>query len=148
MHQSTESDRRPRVATAFSLLMSVAIMSACAGENLFSLAATGGASGPEVNITAPVDNFSIALGDSIRIQASVSAPNGAGTVVYRANYDGTQTPAFTSETANLNGLAVATLDNRLKAAAGQTAGSVYVVVEVTGLGGNMGKDSVKIVVAN
>lgn len=148
MHMSTARDRRPGVATFMALVAAGVMMSACAGENLFSLAATGGAGGPDVEITSPTENFTIAIGDSIRIQANVNVPNGGGPVLYRGTYSGTTQDAYTSETANLNGLVVATLDNRLRAVTGQTAGSVYLVVEVTGLGGGIGKDSVKVTITN
>jgi hypothetical protein len=146
--ERTERNRAARRAPVLGLLATLAALGACAGENLFSLATSSGAVGPDVELTSPSDAFTLTIGDSIRVRANVNAPQGGGSVVYRASYAGTETAAFTSETQNLNGLVVATLDNYLKAAAAQTAGSAYIVVEVTDLAGAMGKDSVKVTIAN
>jgi hypothetical protein len=120
---------------------------ACAGENLFTLPGTGGVTGPDVEITAPTDGFTIALGDSILLTATVNAPVGGAGIVYRGTYpDGTA--AYAQETGNMNGVQAATLTNYLQAAAGQVAGSPYVVVEVTGVDGEVGADSVKVTITN
>lgn len=129
------------------LVVGAATLAACAGENLFSLPGTTGGTSPDVEITAPAEGLTIALGDSILITATVNAPVGGADILYRGTYpDGTA--AYAQETGNMNGVQAATLTNYLQAAAGQVAGSPYVVVEVTGVDGEVGKDSVKVTITN
>jgi hypothetical protein len=131
---------------ALSVVASGLLFSACSGENLFSLAASAGALGPTVLITAPGEGFTISVGDSIQILADVTAPEGATSAAYRGNYTTSGDSAYTAESEPLNGLASVRLDNRLRAVEGQAAGSVYIVVEVTDRMGEIGQDSVKITI--
>lgn len=135
-----------RGRTALAMLSGVAIISACSGENLFSLAGTAGTLGPDVEITAPPDGEESLPGDSVLVQATVSAPDGAANAVYRSHYAGSEVPAFTSETQSLNGVSVVSLSNYLRAAPGQTEGTAYVVVEVTDRAGAVGADSVSVTI--
>ena len=146
--QPTSSRTANLRAKALSVLLVASVASACAGENLFSLAASTGDVGPLVDVTAPTEGFTIALGDSVLVTATVTANSGAQTASYRANYVGGSSAAFTAETESLGGIAAATLTNYLAAAAGQTEGDVYVVVEVTDGAGLTGADSVKVSVTN
>lgn len=131
-----------------SLLVAGALAAAaCAGENLFTLPGTATQGGPDVEITAPTEGFTLALGDSILITAEVNAPVGGGAILYRGTYpDGAA--AFAQELGDMNGVQAATLTNYLQAAPGQVTGSPYVVVEVTGLDGQVGVDSVKVTLTN
>ncbi|MDA0329077.1 MAG: hypothetical protein O2958_08730 [Gemmatimonadetes bacterium] len=126
--------------------MSSVLFAGCAGENLFSLAASVGEVGPEVSINAPSEAFTLAIGDSILVTADVNAPAGTGSATFRGNYVTGGAPAFVAETQTLSGAAVANLSNYLRAADGQVTGSVYIVIEVTDLGGDVGKDSVKVTI--
>lgn len=127
-------------------LVSSVVLAGCAGENLFSLAASVGEVGPEVSIKAPSEAFTLAIGDSILVTADVNAPAGTGSAAYRGNYVTGGTAAFVAETETLGGVAVASLSNYLRAAAGQVSGSVYIVLEVTDLAGDVGKDSAKVTI--
>lgn len=128
------------------VVVGAATLVACAGENLFSLPGTAGR-GPDVEITAPAEGLTIAVGDSILITATVNAPVGGADILYRGTYpDGTA--AYAQETGNMNGVQAATLTNYLQAAAGQVEGSPYIVVEVTGVDGAVGMDSVKVTITN
>lgn len=139
------NDRMKRFRSRWALVAGALALSACAGENLFSLAAAVGSQGPTVDITVPTTNFTIAVGDSILVQATVNATNGATSASYNGWYED-ESAAYTGETETLNGVPSATLNNYLRAAPGQTAGSAYIVVEVTdGIGGT-GIDSVKVTI--
>lgn len=129
-------------------LLSVAVLSGCAGENLFSLAASVSDVGPQVLITTPGESFTIAIGDSVRIVADINASGGAASATYSGTYSDSDEAAYTGEQETLGGLTITTVNNFLKAVAGQTEGSVYIIVEVTDLAGATGADSVKITIAN
>ena len=120
--------------------------SGCAGENLFSVAAAVSELGPEVLITAPGEGFTVSVGDSILVLAEVTASGGAVTAEYRGTYSGTDDPAYTAETESLGGVSFVRLNNQLKAADAQVAGSAYIVVQVTDQAGAVSKDSVKVTI--
>ncbi len=148
MNQPAARKRRAGRNIGLCLLGSALIFSACAGENLFSVAAASGELGPTLLITAPTDAFSLALGDSILISVDITASQGAGAATYSGNYSTSGDAAFVSETETLGGLSFTHVDNYLLAAAGQVAGNVYIVIEVTDQTGGVAKDSVKVVLAN
>jgi hypothetical protein len=122
-------------------------VASCAGENLFSLPGTSTQGAPDVEITAPTEGFTLPLGDSIRVTAQVTAPVGGAAIVFRGTYPG-GTAAFAQETGDMNGVQAATVDNFLQAAPGQVTGSPFIVVEVTGLDGKVGVDSVRVTITN
>lgn len=146
MHPMTVCREKIRPRAALCALASILLLSACSGENLFSLAAGVGELGPTVQITTPSEGFTISLGDSIQVSAEVTAPDGAASAAYRGAYANSGTAAYTAETETLGDLTFVRLDNRLLAADGQVAGSVYIVVEVTDVLGAIGKDSVKVTI--
>ena len=135
-----------RVRAALVLLVGVGVLGACAGENLFSLAATAGQTGPDVEITNPTSGATAIVGDSVRVQASVSAPNGAASVVYSGTYGADGDAAYVQETNDLNGLVNLSLSNRLRAVPGQRAGTAIVVVSVTDRAGETGADTVTVTI--
>jgi len=147
MDQPDEVWGRRRIAAVCALAGGL-FLSACAGENLFSLTAGTGATGPTVGMTAPGEGFTIAVGDSILVLATVTAPDGATSVAYSATFTDSGEAAYTAETETLGNVPAANLNNYLKAAPGQVAGLAYVVVEVTDALGAMGKDSVKVTITN
>jgi hypothetical protein len=132
-------------ASTLALVVGAVVLSACAGENLFFAPGTSGEVEPTVEITAPTEGFTIALGDSILVTAQANAPNGGAGVVFRGTYtDGSA--AYVERTGNMNGVQAATLTNYLQPAPGQVAGTPYIVVEVTGVGGDVGLDSVRVTI--
>lgn len=133
-----------RAKTALTVCASAAILAACAGENLFSLAASVGEPGPEVEITAPTSGLEKAIGDSILVQASVNAPSGASSVVYSGIYSVSGDPAYTSEDQNLSGLVTVSLSNYLRASPTQVTGTALVIVSVTDQAGETAADSVTV----
>jgi hypothetical protein len=135
-----------RRVAALGLLAGALALSACSGENLFSLTAGSSATGPTVGIVAPGEGFTIAVGDSVQVLADVTAPDAATGVVYRSQYADTGEAAYVPETEVLGSVPAANLNNHLQAAPGQVAGQVYIVVEVTDALGQTGIDSVKVTI--
>lgn len=146
MHPMTVCRKMIRPRAALCVLASTLGLSACSGENLFSLAAGVGELGPTVLITAPSEGFTISVGDSILILAEVNAPDGASSAAYGGVYVTSGDAAYTAETETLGDLAFVRLNNRLLAADGQVAGAVFIVVEVTDVLGAIGKDSVRVTI--
>lgn len=140
--------RHGRAGAAVVVLVVAAVVTACAGENLFSLAATASEPGPEVEITTPTSGLTKAIGDSLLVEANVNAPEGASSVVYVGTYEVEAGTAYTPETTSLSGLTNVALRNFLLAAPDQTAGTVVVVVTVTDLAGESGADSVTVTITN
>lgn len=139
---------RRRVRTVLILLAGSGLLAACAGENLFTgLGTSVEVTAPAVDITTPTEGFNKALGDSLRVEANVNAPNGAASVRYSATYEADGTAAYTSETVGLDGSMSVTLSETLAAVAGQIAGTALVVVEVTDQAGESGADTVTVVIS-
>lgn len=139
----TESSKRFR--SRLVLLAGAVLLSACAGENLFTLTGVSG-SGPQIDITSPSSNFDVVAGDSVLVQATVSATVGLASVRYAGWYADDGFAAFNSESETLDGVGVANLSTYLTAVSGQAPGDVYIVVEATDQGGAVAADSVKITV--
>lgn len=135
-----------RVRAALALMAAVGILSACAGENLFSAAGSLGEGGPSVEITQPTTGATAEIGDSILVQATVTAQSGAASAVYTGLYEVEEDAAYVQETADLNGLVNLSLSNYLRAAAGQRAGTAFVVVTVTDQAGETGADTVTVTI--
>jgi hypothetical protein len=135
-----------RAITAIWVLVGSLVLSACAGENLFSLSAGVGTTGPAVGITAPGEGFTIALGDSVLVLADVTAPDRATLATYRGTHPDTGDDAYIGQTATLGSVPAANLRTYLKAADTQVVGAAYVVVEVTDALGQTGIDSVRVTI--
>ncbi|MDH3271619.1 MAG: hypothetical protein OEN56_09820 [Gemmatimonadota bacterium] len=140
-------DGRGRLRAAIAAAVGIVILSACEGKNLFTISATGGETGPTVEITTPSVGFTIAVGDSILIEANVNAPSGGNQATYKGVAEGSGSVLYTQETADLNGLVVVTLSNYLRAAPGQTAGSANIIVEVSDALGEIGADTVSVTIS-
>ena len=136
-----------RVRAVLALLVGVGVLSACAGENLFSLAASVGQTGPDVEITSPTSGATATIGDSVLVTATVSASNGAASVVYSGTYGAEGDAAYVQETSDLNGLVNLSLSNRLRAVPSQRAGTAIVVVSVTDQAGETGADTVTVTIS-
>ena len=129
-----------------AVLLAVAA-AGCAGDNLFSLVggSTGGSVGT-VNITAPSGGLTVAQGAAVQVRADVTAPNGLRTVNYTGWYTDGSGAAYVAETESYQNTPFATLDNTLSAAAGQTAGDVWIIVEVVDTQGGAVSDTVTITI--
>ena len=133
-----------RLRAALAVLASAGVLSACAGENLFSLAASVGDQGPDVEITAPTSGAQVTIGDSVLVTATVNAPAGAASALYTGTYEVGGETAFVQETEDLNGLSNVSLRNRLRPGASQQAGVAVIVVAVTDQAGTTGADTVTV----
>ena len=142
-----DSRVRPRMGRVLALSVA-AVLSGCAGENLFSLAAGVGAGGPTVEITAPAADLTVAVGTPLQIRATVNAPSGLQSAQYSAVYTGDGTAAYTSETESFSNPPFADLDNTLNAVAGQGEGDVWAIVRVVDGTGEAKADTVKITLIN
>lgn len=138
--------RQRRLFAAIGILGATAL-SACAGENLFTLQVATGAGGPEVTITTPTDGSTVGLNSSLGVGFDVTAADGAASYSVAGRYVGQETAAYRSTSESVSGIEFSVFAT-LSPAAGQTTGEVYVVVEVLDAGGDSGKDSVKVTITN
>lgn len=137
-----------RLPKSLALILGLLATAACTGENLFTLSSSANALGPTLDITSPTAGFTIALGDSILISATATAPAGAATVAYRGEYP-SSAQAFISETeAVAGGETAPVIANYLKAGAGQVTGAAWIIVMLTDAIGGTVTDSVNITVTN
>lgn len=148
MNQRRSGRRRARVLASLGALSLAVALGACRGENLFSLTASVGEPGPQVNITQPGEAFTIAPGDSILVLADINATDGVVTIDYRGDYVESGEPAYVAETEEGGGSTFVRTNNRLRAVDAPVEGEVFIVVEATDQAGNMGKDSVRIAIVN
>ncbi len=138
--------RKGAFRSGLALLAAVATLSACEGQNLFVGPVSAGGTGPDVEITVPIAGVESVIGDSILVQAEVTASRGAASATYSGIYPADGTTAFTAESADLNGLSSVFLSNYLRASPGQVAGTAIVIVSVTDLSGQEGADSVTVTI--
>jgi hypothetical protein len=140
--------RPVRAAWTVGVIVGVIALGGCRGENLFSLAASVAQPGPTVNMTQPGPGFTVAVGDSLRVQAEVTAGAGLTAITYRATYATSDSDAFGPESQAYAGEPFARVDNWLQPGASQVAGDLYVVVQATDRTGAVGVDSVKVQIVN
>ena len=145
MHPSRGS--RPARPLALTVLVGVVILSACAGENLFSLAAAVGAVGPEVSITAPSEGLTLAAGAPLVIVADATSADGISTAKFSGVFKESGDAAFVEDIDNFQNPTFVNLAKSLDAVEGAGTGSVYVIVEVTDRLGVVTADSVSITVS-
>jgi hypothetical protein len=130
---------------AVAFMSAALLLTGCAGENLFSSAGSVGGSEPTVEITAPQEAFSLALGASVQILAQVNAPNGLVSADYSGVYeDGSA--AFVAETETFGRPSFANLDNTIGPVIDQTAGEVRLIVRVVDGQGEAKADTVQVTV--
>jgi hypothetical protein len=130
---------------AVALIGAALLLAGCAGENLFFAPGAVGGSEPTVEITAPQEAFSLALGASVQIVAQVSAPNGLVSADYSGVYeDGSA--AFVAETETFGRPSFANLDNTIAPVIDQTTGAVRLIVRVVDGQGEAKADTVQITV--
>ena len=140
--------RGRRIGRRAVLLVGVAVSAACAGENLFTGPARAGEVGPRVEINAPLDNFSVAIGDSVQVTVNVSSSAGIDFVVFSGvSSASTSQPGFVrfvEETVDLPSPPDTTLSNFLEATTDATVEDVDIIVEATDLVGATAADTVTI----
>jgi hypothetical protein len=137
--------RSKRVRLA-GVMLAAAVLPACTGDNLFTgVGASVGLLGPEVEITAPAENFTMAVGDSVQVTAIVSSPNGVSSVTYNGLFSGGAV-AFTQISFTLPNPQDSTV-SRFMRQAGATTGNVQIIVEATDLLGATGADTVTVIIS-
>jgi hypothetical protein len=140
------SGRGARRSTSVALL-GATLLAACAGENLFSLAAFVGAAEPEVTITAPLDGFTVATGASVQVKAEVTAPDGLTTSTVSGVFKAGGAAAFVQLTDTYPSSPFASIDRTLAATPGAGTGDVWIIVSVTDAQGTTKADSASIIVS-
>lgn len=133
---------------ALVVLASAVVLAACAGENLFTGPATGGGSGPQVDITSPSSGAAVPLGEALEVSASVTAQQGAASAEFKGVYEGDGDAAYAATSQDLNGIVNLTLTQSLTASADQRAGTAVIIVSITDQGGETGADSVTVNIEN
>jgi hypothetical protein len=134
-------------ARALTFLAGALFLAACAGSNLFSVTASAGTGGPEVTITAPQENLTIAQGASVQVLADVNAPNGVGAADVRGIFVEDQAPAFVARTLTFQNPSFVSLEETLDAVDGQGTGPVWIIVKATDGLGTAAADTVQITIS-
>lgn len=126
-------------------VLAVAVLAACTGDNLFTgLALSNQLTGPEVTITSPGGNVSVAPGVAVSVTAEVTSSEGVSEMVFSGIFeDGS--PAFTAQTVALPNPQDTTLTKSL-AQPGTSTGSAKIIVEATDILGSTGADTVTITI--
>jgi hypothetical protein len=129
-----------------AVLLVAGALPACTGDNLFTgLTSLGGLLGPEVEITAPQNNFSMAVGATVTVTADMTSTQGLTEARFFGVYTGGQ-PAFTlTSFLALGGVPDTTL-SVIMTHQGTTSGNVRMIVEATDALGEKGADTVNIII--
>jgi hypothetical protein len=125
-------------------LLAAGSLPACTGDNLFTGVTGVGPLGPDVEITAPQNNYAMTAADSVLVTANVSSPNGVTTVKYSGLFSGGQT-ALTEIVVTLPNPQDSTVSRYMKPS-GTTTGAVRVIVEATDVLGEQSADTVNVVI--
>lgn len=140
-------DARSTRLFATLALLSVITLAGCEGANLFQAQVATSDSGPTPTITSPSDGESVGLNSSLGVGFDVDAPEGAASFTVLGRYAGETTEAYQSVSDALDASATSGFAT-MSPAAGQVAGEVYVVVQVTDVDGDTGRDSVRVTITN
>ena len=125
-------------------LLAAGSLPACTGDNLFTgLVLGGGLFGPEVQITAPQQNFTMAVGDSVQVTANLSSPEGITSVTFSGLFSGGST-AFNQIVIGALPAPQDTTISRYMRQSGAVTGIVRVIVEATDALGERGADTVTV----
>lgn len=130
--------------TALALVAVAVVLAACTGQNLFQAGGVVSGSRPTVTITAPSENLTLALGSAVQVKAEATAPNGLSSAQFSGVYTEGGGAAYIARTQTFANAPFASLDTSLNPAAGQTSGTVWIIVKVTDTLGETKADSVKI----
>jgi hypothetical protein len=141
MHPRGRGGRR--AASRFAAVVTTAgILAACTGDNTFTGIGFAGPQKPQVNITAPQANITIAVGDSVQVTATIQAPEGASSVSFTSLLDGGGN-AFTPISVTLPNPKDTTVSRYMKRVT-NTAGSARIIVRATDVLGGAGADTVAV----
>jgi hypothetical protein len=149
-HQTSRPSRRGRsIGLRLAVgLVAVGLLPACTGDNLFTgLGAAVGLLGPEVEITAPQNNLTLAVGDSVDVTANVSSPDGITSVKFSGLYAGGQAAFTEIVVGNLPAPPDTTITRLMRQVTGSTAGNVRLIVEATDALGDKGADTINVIIS-
>lgn len=126
-------------------VLAAAVVAACAGENLFTGPALGGAGllGPEVQITAPLPPVTVAPGDSVQVTASISTPEGITEVAFTSTLDAGGPAPFTPIVVPLSSVTDTTM-SRFMRRSGTTPGAAKIIVTAKDVSGDTGADTISV----
>ena len=126
-----------------AVMLVAAALPACTGDNLFTgLGAFAGLLGPEVEITAPSNNATLGVGDSVQVTANLTSPDGVTTVSFKGLFTGGSV-AFTEIPFTLPAPQDTTV-TRILAPAGASTGTVLIIVTAGDALGEQGADTVTV----
>jgi hypothetical protein len=132
------------VARVGAAVLAAVLVAACAGENLFTGPATGGGLlGPQVDITAPQPNISIAPGDSVNVTATLSSSSGITQVSFTGTLVAGGTAAFTPVVVALTPVNDTTMSRYMKRS-GATAGAARIIVTASDVSGRTSADTISV----
>ena len=119
---------------------------ACTGDNqLTGVGAVAGLLGPEVEITAPLPNFTLRVGDSLTVTTNVSSEDGITSVTFSGLFSGGSAALTQLVVTNLASPQDTTLTRVLRQT-GTSTGNVRVIVEATDALGDRGADTVNVII--
>lgn len=137
--------RSLRLRLAATLLVAGSLP-ACTGDNLFTgVGAVAGLLGPEVEITAPLPNFTMRVGDSLTVTTNVSSEDGITSVTFSGLFSGGSSAFTQLIVTNLASPQDTTLTRVLRQT-GTSTGNVRVIVEATDALGDRGADTVNVII--
>ena len=135
-----------RLSATLALLGAVGL-AGCAGENLFTAQIATNQAGPKPTITSPADGSPVNLNSSLVVTFDIDAPDGAASFTALGRYVAQETSAYQSVSQALDATAVSS-NATMAPVVGQVTGEVYVVVEISDIDGDTGRDSVRVTIGN
>jgi chitodextrinase len=136
------AEGRRRASRFGAAVVGVGVLAACTGDNLFTGLGFAIDLGPQVTITAPQANITIAVGDSVQVTATISSTQGVSQVNFAGLLDGGGA-AFTPVSVTLPNPPDTTISRFLRRATA-TAGSARIIVEATDILGGTGADTISV----
>lgn len=125
-------------------VLAATVVAACAGENLFTGPGTGGGlTGPQVDITAPQPNITIAPGDSVEVTANVTAVGGVTEVSFTGTLLAGGSAPFAPVVVALSSVTDTTVSRYLKRS-GATGGAAEIIVTAKDAAGDEGADTISV----
>lgn len=134
-----------RAASRFAgTVLAATVVAACAGENLFTGPGIGGTLlGPQVDITAPQPNITIAPNDSVNVTAALTSSDGITEVSFTGTLVAGGTAPFTPVVVPLTAVTDTTLSRYLKRS-GATGGAAWIIVTAKNASGDTGADTISV----
>lgn len=132
-----------KLASRFGLAVALAgAVAACTGDNTFTGIGFAGPQAPEVTITEPQANVTVASGDSVKVTATIESVQGVSQVTFTSLLDGGG-DAFTPISVSLQNPQDTTLSRYMKRTT-TTAGSARIIVRAVDVLGDDGADTVAV----